>query len=148
MNLFKKIDKIRAAFGNIRALERTHVDHFTENLIKNIPGNKIAESKDGQLLGKIQNLAGFYFLETTILSRVNIKTFKGGRLHLKGENISIKIASDSKEITSDYSNISNCWITRVSYIVSKEEIKYLNDNLANEIEFTYKRKSILFKTIK
>tara|TARA_R110000765_G_scaffold354060_1_gene444124 strand:- start:812 stop:1258 length:447 start_codon:yes stop_codon:yes gene_type:complete len=148
MTIYKRIDKILAAFGNIKALERTHIDTHTEALIQNIPGDKIAESKDGQFWGKVQNLAGFYFLETIILSRTNIKTVKGGKLYLKGKDNSLTIDSDTKEIASDYSNISKRWMTRVSYIVSKEEIKYLNEHIADEITFQYKRKSILFKVIK
>ena len=34
----EKIDKILAAFGNIRAMERLHVDDHTEDIIKSIDG--------------------------------------------------------------------------------------------------------------
>lgn len=48
MNILRKKDEILAALGNIRAMERLHVDTYTEEKIKNISGVKIAESKQGQ----------------------------------------------------------------------------------------------------
>ena len=148
MGIFKKIDKVLGAFGNIRALERTHVDTYTENLIENIAGQKIAESVDGQLWVDFQELAGFEFLETTILSTTNIKTYDGGKLILTAENNSLTLDSDITEIESDYSNVSNRWMTKVSYVVSKDDIKYIEEKKADEIRFEYKKKSILFKVIK
>ena len=48
MNIFRKKDEILAALGNVRAMQRLHVDTYTEERIKNISGTKIAESKQGQ----------------------------------------------------------------------------------------------------
>lgn len=148
MSIFRKIDKVLGAFGNIRALERTHVDTFTENLIVNIKGQKIAESVDGQFWADFQELAGFEFLEVTILSRVNIKTFKGGKLIFNDETATLTLDSDSTEIESDYSNVSNRWMTKVSFVVTKDDIKYIQQKKSTEVRFEYKKKSILFKTIK
>lgn len=148
MSIFRKIDKVLGAFGNIRALERTHVDTFTENLITNIKGDKIAESVDGQLWVEFQELAGFNFLESTILSRENIKTYKGATLTFYGEEEDLVLNSDITEIESDYSNVSSRWMTKVSYVVSKDEIQFIKAKKANKVMFEYKRKSISFQGIK
>jgi len=148
MSIFRKIDKVLGAFGNIRALERTHVDTFTENLITNIKGDKIAESVDGQLWVEFQELAGFNFLESTILSRENIKTYKGATLTFYGEEEDLVLNSDITEIESDYSNVSSRWMTKVSYVVSKDEIQFIKAKKANRVLFEYKRKSISFQGIK
>ena len=148
MSIFRKIDKVLGAFGNIRALERTHVDTFTENLITNIKGDKIAESVDGQLWVEFQELAGFNFLESTILSRENIKTYKGATLTFYSEEEDLVLNSDITEIESDYSNVSNRWMTKVSYVVSKEEIQFIKAKKANKVMFEYKRRSISFQGIK
>ena len=58
-------------------MERTHVDTYTENKIENIEGEKIAESEYGELWISFQELGGYNFLNTTILSGTNIKTLKG-----------------------------------------------------------------------
>jgi len=148
MSIFRKIDKVLGAFGNIGALERTHVDTYTENLITNIKGQKIAESVDGQLWADFQELAGFDFLEATILSRANIKTFKGGKLIFSGETTPLTLDSDVTEIESDYSNVSNRWMTKVSFVVTKKEINYIRQKMSTEVRFEYKKKSILFKILK
>ena len=148
MSIFRKIDKVLGAFGNIRALERTHVDTFTENLITNIKGDKIAESVDGQLWVEFQELAGFNFLESTILSRENIKTYKGATLTFYSEEEDLVLNSDITEIESDYSNVSSRWMTKVSYVVSKDEIQFIKAKKVNKVMFEYKRKSISFQGIK
>ena len=148
MSIFRKIDKVLGAFGNIKALERTHVDTFTENLINNISGEKIAESKDGQLYAEFQELVGFSFLESTILSRENIKTFKGAKLSFIGDDDELILDSDITEIESDYSNVSNRWMTKVSYVVTKDDIKFITEKKSNTIVFEYKRKAIKLYGIK
>ena len=148
MSIFRKIDKVLGAFGNIRALERTHVDTFTENLITNIKGDKIAESVDGQLWVEFQELAGFNFLESTILSRENIKTYKGATLTFYSEKEDLVLNSDITEIESDYSNVSSRWMTKISYVVSKDEIQFIKAKKANKVMFEYKRRSISFQGIK
>lgn len=147
MSIFRKIDKVLGAFGNIRALERTHVDTFTENLITNIKGQKIAESVDGQLWADFQELAGFDFLEATILSRTNIRTLKGGKLIFNGPT-PFTLDSDITEIESDYSNVSNRWMTKVSFVVTKNDINQIQLKESTEVRFEYKKNDILFKITK
>lgn len=148
MSVFRKIDKILGAFGNIRALERTHIDTYTENLITDIEGDKIAESVDGQLWIEFKELAGYDFMESIILSRINIKTWDGSTLTLNEGNESLILKSDTAEIESDYSNISNTWITKISFVVSKDDIKYIEEKKADEIFFKYKKKTLSFKALK
>ena len=69
MDILKSIDKILATFGNPRAMQRTHVDTYTEDRIKNISGVKIAESREGQFWITFQELNGYLFMNATILSK-------------------------------------------------------------------------------
>ena len=147
MKFFRKVDKILASFGNIRALERTHVDTFTENNIKNVSGQKIAESQYGQLWVEFQELAGYEFLNAVILSDTNIKTYNGAKLLFTGKKGDMKLDSDISEIESDYSNISSTWMTKVSFVVTKEQIKFIAEKRALKVEFIYKKKTIPFEVI-
>ncbi len=144
MNFFKKMDKVLAAFGNVRALERKHVDTFTENKIQNIPGHKIAESTEGQVWASFQNLAGYYFLNTTILSHSNIKTAKGSQLVFCDGKSYFVITSDTEEIRSDFSNISKCWITKINYVLNKEQLKNIKRNNIKNIKLIYRKKTLVF----
>ncbi|MEP5338579.1 MAG: hypothetical protein ABJL44_03720 [Algibacter sp.] len=149
MNILREIDKVLAAFGNMRAMERTHVDTFTEGLIEDIDGDKIAESTDGQIYVSFQDLAAYEFLNISILSRNNIKTFKGGDLlFINSDNQEFVIESDTKEIESDYSNISNRWLTKVSFIITKNEKEMIVNRKFEKLYFKHKSKSLLVYQIK
>lgn len=143
MDILKSIDKVLAAFGNIRAMERLHVDDFTENLISNIKGEKIAESSYGQLFVSFQNLANYEFLNVSVLSATDIKTYKGCSLTFiveKGKEL--VIPSDTKEIESDYSNVSNRWLTKISFIVDSNEKKIITDKKFSEVFLKFKKKTL------
>ena len=142
MKLFKTINKVLASFGNIRAMERTHVDTFTENLIKNIKGKKIAESEFGQLFVSYQHLSGYDFLNVSVLSGTNIKTTKGCNLVFKSQGHTISISSDTREIESAFSNISNRYLTKISFILDKENKEMMTNGNFNKILLNYKKKSL------
>ena len=146
MKIFKTLDKVLAGFGNIRAMERNHVDSFTEDLIMNIKGDKMAESEDGQVFGSFQNLSGYDFLNISILSYTNIKTFKGCNLVFETKDKSITIPSDTKEIESDFSNVSNRWLTKVSFIINESEKEMVSEGNFENVSINYKKTSLkLFK---
>ncbi len=145
--MFKKIDKVLAAFGNVRAMERLHVDDFTENIITNIEGIKIAESKYGQVITEIEELNGYTFLEVAILSHTNIKTMKGAALAFSGANDSFTLQSDTQEIESDFSNVSNRYMTRISFNITPDEITRIEEKDFEDVHLEYKKRAIPFKKV-
>lgn len=145
--MFKKIDKVLAAFGNMKAMERLHVDDFTENIITNVKGTKIAASQYGQVITEVEELNGYTFLEVTILSNTNIKTMRGAKLLLSGSNEPFTLQSDTQEIESDFSNVSNRYITKISFDISSKEISRIKKKDFEEVELTYKKKVLTFKKV-
>ena len=143
MGIFKKVDKLLASMGNIGAMERLQVDTLTEGAILNIGGEKIAESKEGQLWVGIQESTGYYFLETTIVSVLNIKTFDGATLIFKGGKKDFELKSDTQEIKSEFSNVSNRFIAEVSFDITKTEIDQMVKGYFTEVEIKFKKKAIL-----
>lgn len=135
MNILRKKDEILAALGNIRAMERLHVDTHTEKKIKNISGIKIAESKQGQIWVSFQELNGFLFMNSTILSHLNLKTIRGTKITILTNDYEIEIDSDEKEIESDFSNVSNTWITKVSFVLDAKEKEIIENRNFEEIEY-------------
>ena len=148
MNIFRKKDEILAALGNMRAMKKLHVDTYTEDRIKNITGEKIAESRDGQFWIEFQELNGTLFMNTTILSRVDLKTFKGSKINLLTEEFEIEIDSDEKAIESDFSNVSNTWITKVSFIIEQKEKEIIKNRDFEELEYLFKKGKLSMKVIK
>ncbi|PKH49216.1 hypothetical protein CXF68_00280 [Tenacibaculum sp. Bg11-29] len=147
MNIFRKKDEILASLGNMRAMKRLHVDTYTENIIKSISGIKIAESKDGQFWVEFQELNETLFLNSTILSKIDLKTFKGAKIILLTEDYEIEINSDERTIESDFSNVSNTWITKVSFIIDSKERKIIEERNFEELEYKFKTEVLNLRVV-
>jgi len=145
MNIFRKKDAILASLGNIRAMEKVHVDTHTEEKIKNISGNKIAESKQGQFWVSFQELNGFLFMNATIITAIDLKTSNGTKITLLTNEYEIEMESDEKEIESDFSNVSNTFITEVSFIIESKEKEIIENKNFEEIEYQLKKGNLRFK---
>jgi len=143
MKLLKTIDKVLARMGNIRAMERTHVDTFTENKMENVAGEQIAQSQHGGIWAELQELNGYIFMNITVLGTVKIKTFKGSTLTFLGDE-KITLTSDIAEIDSDYSNVSNRWMTSMSFEITKKDLAFIQKKNFDQIQLTFKKKSLLF----
>lgn len=145
--MFKKIDKVLAALGSVKAMERLHVDTFTEEKMENVGGDKIAESKEGQLYVGISDINGYLFLETVVFSGISIKTFKGATLSFEGGGDDFTLNSDNQEIVSDFSNVSNRFMTQVSFDITKDEIEKLTKGDYQQIKFNFKKKTITLNRV-
>jgi len=145
MSIFKKADKILATFGNVRAMQRTHVDAFTEEKITNIKSEKYGISEFGILYIDFQELAGYFSLETTILSNTDFKTNKGAILNFKSDSQELTLNSDDYMIESDFSNVSNRYITKISYPVSNEEMVKVQNKDFLSVDFKVKKHVINFE---
>ena len=87
--MIKKIDKLLAAFGNIRAMERLHVDDYTEDIIKSIEATPFAISNNNVIYAATKELGGYYYFKTTVVGSFHIKTFKGATLKIKTANFEL-----------------------------------------------------------
>lgn len=141
MALFKKVDKVLAALGNVKALERLHADTSTDEKIENIGGSKLAESDEGMVYGGIDDLNGYLFLETVFLSRISLKTLKGATLSFIGKS-DFKLTSDTQEIESDFSKVSNRFMTKISFDISENEIHQIKDKKYEKVILEVKKKSL------
>ena len=114
--LFKKLV---VKLGGVDTSERNHVDVFTEERITDVIGDKIASHETGGIWIKVQELAEFHFLNVTIVGSKNFKTHKGITFHFISNGITYELHSDTKEIESDFSNVSNRWITQFSFDITE-----------------------------
>jgi hypothetical protein len=144
MGLFRKVDKVLAAMGNTRAMERLHIDTVTEGKIVEIEGDALATSEEGQLFAGVQELNGYLFLETVLVSGIKIKTFDGGRLIFTGDNGSFELPSDTQEIESEYSNVSHRFMTQISFDITEAEIENIREKDFNEVRFEWKKKALRY----
>ena len=142
------IDNILAAFGNIRAMERTHVDNYTEDIINSIEDEAFAVSEENVLYASTKELGGYYYVITIIVGAFKIKTKKGAMLSIEGENFNLDLKSDMEEFESDHSNVSNRFITRIDFQIEKEDTEKFNKARIKSLQLMAKKQTILFNTLK
>ena len=148
MSLFKKIDQVLASFGNMQAMQRTHVDTFTEGLIENVPGEKYAKSDFGELWISYQELGGYYFINTSMISATSFKGNKGSSLEFLDGEKGFILKSDDYMIESDFSNVSNRWLTKINYCLEKEQLKSIQNKDFSEVIFRWKKIELVLEIIK
>ena len=141
-----KFDKILAAFGNIRAMERTHVDNHTEDIINSIDEDPFAISEQNVLFAKTSELGGYFYVITIIVGRFKIKTMKGAKLAIKGNNFDLILNSDTDEFESDHSNMSNRFITRIDFQIEKEDVSKFDKASIESLKLSTKKQEVLFHT--
>ena len=121
---------------------------YTEDRIHKIEGTKIAGDELHGVWVKFGELAGYKFVDVAMLSTVGIKTFKGISIAFLGGDVEMFMDSDTKEVVSDYSNVSNRWITHASFDVTDEDIDFITQKNYDLIRVKDKKKSFNFKTIR
>lgn len=147
MKLFKSVDKVLARMGSSKATERAYNEPLTAEMTKQIPGEQLAISETGGIWAGIQELNGYVFMEMIILDTTKIKTFKGVSVTFLGEN-ELKLASDSKEVNSEFSDLFNRWLTQISVEVTKKDLNYIKKKKYTQIQLDFKKKSLVFEVKK
>jgi len=147
MGIFKGLSKVFSGKGKTATNNDTELPSFADNLKLEVEGERLAESNDGVVYINYQELGGFEFLNLMIFSRINIRTKSHCQILFSGSS-NLELTSDEEEIESDNSNPAKIWITTMSFDITKDQIKYISSKVADEITLTYKKKTLVFKTVK
>ena len=138
------ITKLKAAFGNPRAMEKLHVDDHTEAIINEIENNPFAISDSNVLYAGLNELGGYYFLQTVIVGTFHIKTVKGAQLKVIGHNFELLLDSDMVELESDHSNVSNRSISKIDFQIEETDAAKIDRSTIKQLVLTYKNENITF----
>lgn len=141
------ITKLKAVFGNPRAMEKLHVDTYTEDIINDIENEPFAISDQNVLYAGTNELGGYYYLQTVIVGAFKIKTNKGAKLIIKGSEAEIELESDMVELESDFSNVSNRHITKIDFILNENDLPKLDKSLISSLVLTSKKDKVVFSKI-
>ena len=139
-NLFKRRSKEKNDEKNL-------VDLFNEEKVTDYIGDKIASHEKGGIWIKVQELAEFHFLNTTVVGNQNLKTNKGITFNFISNDKTYQLHSDTKEIKSDNSSVSNQWVTQFSFDITEVDF----DTMLTEgttIEVKCNKDSEVFTIIK
>ncbi len=142
------IDRIRAAFGHMKSMERLHVDTYTEEKINEITGVPLGFSDRNLLYARTNELVGYHYLETVIIGDFHIKTVKGATLTLVGDDFEVTLPSEMDEVESDYSNVSNRSMTKVDFEIDEADLDKLKVSRLKGLVLTAKKRKVEFKVTK
>lgn len=146
--MIKLLKKIVVQLGGVDVSEKNYITTFSEELIKNVSGEKIAASQNGGIWVGFSELNEYNFMEINIIGLQEYKTYKGAELvFLKnGEKIT-HLMSDCQEIVSTFSNVSNRYLTSISFDVSNLDLTFLSDKKAEIVVFKCSKKEEEFNII-
>ncbi|MEZ4802554.1 MAG: hypothetical protein R2797_07245 [Gelidibacter sp.] len=141
------ITRLRAAFGDMRAMEKLHVDTHTESIINDIENEPFAISETNVMYAGLGELAGYHLLQTVIVGTFHIKTFKGAMLKIKGNDFELNLNSDMVELESDFSNVSNRSITKIDFEINEEDIPKIEKSQIQSLELSAKKERVSFSIV-
>jgi hypothetical protein len=145
LGLFKKLV---VKLGGVDSSEKNLVEIFEEQeKVTDYIGDKIAEHETGGIWIKVQELAEFHFLNVTIVGSKKFKTHKGIIFYFIANDKTYELHSDTKEIASDNSNISNQWITQFSFDITEIDFDTMLTE-GNTIEVKSNKQTEEFRVIK
>ncbi len=134
--------------GGVDTSEKNYVDTYSENIMQNIPGEKIAILENGGIWTEFSEIGDYEFMEVHILGNQEYKTHTGAKLEFISKNETIGILeSDTKEIESRFSNVSNRYLTSISFETTDLNLDFLLDRKADTILFICKNKEEQFEVI-
>lgn len=146
--MIKILKAIVTKLGGVDVSEKNHVDTYTENRIYNAKGTQIAASENGGIWIEYQEISGYTFLNTIIIGRNNLKTLNGCELVFSGNNFESKLISDTREIESDSSNVSNRWITNIPFDVTDVNLDFIENKTADTVQLNCKKVNEVFNILK
>lgn len=136
------------ALGGVETSEKKHVDTYTEKRIKTVNGEQIAFTEHGGIWAEFQELTEFQFMNITVIGKTKFKTYDGCQLIFVSNHSELHLVSDTLEIESDYSNVSERWITEISFDITDKNIEMITHKEAIKVHLNFKKNSESFDIIK
>ncbi|WP_298758748.1 hypothetical protein [uncultured Psychroserpens sp.] len=141
------ITKLKATFGNPRAMEKLHVDDHTEAIINDIEHDPFAISDKNVLYAGLNELGGYYFFQTVIVGSFHVKTVKGAQLKVIGNDFELNLDSDMVELESDFSNVSNRSISKIDFQIEEKDAAKITNSTLRDVVLKCKKHEITFSVI-
>ncbi len=144
MGLF---NKLKNAFGNAQSNEE-HLDgSYMDDIISSIENVPFAASQSNVLYGGINELAGFHYMQTVVVGTFKLKTNKGAKLSILGDDFKLVLNSDMLELASEVSNVLNRYVTKIDFEIEADDIPKIVKSRINALELMAKEEQVIFKII-
>lgn len=141
------ITKLRAAFGDKKDQEKLEDGTYTEAIINEVEGVPFAISDTNVMYAGLSELAGYQYFKTINVGTFQVKTHKGAKLTIHGEGFKLELKSDMEELESEFSNVSNRYITRIDFEIDAEDLPKIAKSKIQSLQLAAKKTKIEFTII-
>ena len=142
------ITKLKSAFGGEKASENVSIADTTEAIMKDIEHDAFAVSDSNVLYAGLNELGGYYFVQTVIVGTFKTKSKKGAQLHIQGKELDLQLNSDSEEFESDHTDVKGRFITKIDFQIEEKEAVKIDREGVDTISMRCKNNVYDFKVIK
>lgn len=139
--------KMTSGFGNQKGSNSDMDPTYTEDIIKEIENEPFAIADSNVMYAGLGEIAGYHLLQTVIVGTFRIKTFKGAKLKIIGDDFELNLKSDMVELESDFSNVSNRSITKIDFEINEVDLPKITKSNIQSLELSAKKEHIPFSIV-
>ena len=148
LNFMKfSLTKLRAAFGSNKSVEEQHDSTYTEAIMNDVEGVPFAISNTNVMYAGMSELAGYHYFKTIIIGTFKIKTFKGAKLIINGDDFKLELTSDMLELNSEPSPVPNRNITPIDFEIDEEDLPKIVRSKIQSVQLSAKKEKVVFNII-
>lgn len=136
------LKKLRQVFSD-KTANTLESDTYIDDIVNDVEGTPFAISTSNVLYAGISELAGYHYFKTIIIGTCQIKTFKGAKLLIHGNNFKLELKSDMVELQSESAD-SNRNITRIDFEVAPDDLSKISRDTIESLELTAKKTRVSF----
>lgn len=118
--------------------------NYIEAILKHSEDQPVAIADQNVIYAGYAELGGYYFLQTFIVGKLNIKAKKGARLLMVNNNHTLDLKSDMDEFESENMGIFDGYVTRIDFEIEKEAAENIKRSEIKNITLQVKKHSITF----
>lgn len=138
------LDKMKTAFGTSKTEDENLDSSYVENIINSVENPPFAIAESNVLYGGITELAGYDYFQTVIIGTLKLKTNKGAKLKISGDDFDMELSSDMLELESEASNETNTYVTKIEFEMDPEDVPKFVKSRITSLNLSAKKEEIFF----
>ena len=140
--------KLKSAFSTEKQTQNVANGDTIDAIINDIEHDAFAISESNVLYAGLNELGGYYFVQTVIVGTFKVKSKKGARLSIKGKGLNLELTSDSEEFESDHTDVKGRFITKIDFQIEEKEAAKIDRERVDALTLECKNSSYEFNVIK
>jgi len=118
--------------------------NYIETILKHSEDQPVGIADQNVIYAGYAELGGYYFLQTFIVGKLNIKAKKGARLIMVNNDRTLDLKSDMDEFESENMGVFDGYVTRIDFEIEKEAAENIKRSAIKNITLKVKKHTITF----